>query len=124
MFCQAGNVPATLQNFDQADDWKEVIGGFLGPDRKNYEDNDAFHLLEKNLSRIRGKLCIQMACGTRDGGHLPTVRNFHQHLVEHDVDHTYIELEGMGHKRLEMIERLKPIWFDYHVESLRRAALR
>lgn len=63
-----------------------------------------------------------MACGTRDGGHLPTVRNFHQHLVAHDVDHTYIEFEDLGHQSTEMIKRLEPLWFDYHVESLRRAA--
>lgn len=56
-------------------------------------------------------------------GRLPTVRDFHQALVEHNVDHTYIELEGLAHRRTEMIERLRPIWFDYHVESLRRAAL-
>lgn len=121
LFCQAGNVPRTLENFDKADSWKDVIGGFLGPDRQNYIDNDAFLLLEKNLDKIKGKLRIQMACGTKDGGHLPTVRDFHQHLVDHGVDHTYIELEGLAHKRTEMIERLKPIWFDYHVESLRRA---
>ncbi len=123
LFCQAGNVPATLQNFDEADDWHEVIGGYLGPDRANYEANDAFLLLEKNLEKIRGRLRIQIACGTRDGGHLPTIRNFHQHLVAHDVDHTYLELEDLGHQRTLMIERLEPIWFDYHVESLRRAAL-
>tara|TARA_R110000850_G_scaffold54468_7_gene129667 strand:+ start:132 stop:1094 length:963 start_codon:yes stop_codon:yes gene_type:complete len=121
LFCQAGNVPATLQNFDEAENWKDVIGGFLGPDRANYSENDAFVLLEKNLGKIKSKMRIQMACGTQDGGHLPTVRDFHRHLVEHGVDHTYIELEGLGHKRTEMIERMKPIWFDYHVESLRRS---
>lgn len=122
LFCQAGNVPATLQNFDEADDWKEVIGGYLGPDRANYEANDAFSLLEKNLQKIKKGLRIQIACGTKDGGHLPTVRNFHAHLVEYGVDHTYIELEDLGHRRTEMIKRLEPIWFNYHFESLRRAA--
>lgn len=121
LFCQAGNVPATLQNFDEAENWKAVIGGYLGPDRENYPDNDAFLLLEKNIDKIRGRLRIMMACGTKDGGHLPTVRNFHEHLVENGIDHTYIELEGLAHKRTEMINTLKPIWFDYHVESLRRS---
>ncbi|MCA9146852.1 MAG: hypothetical protein KDB05_28935 [Planctomycetales bacterium] len=121
LFCQAGNVPATLENFDNAESWHDVIGGYLGPDRANYEANDAFVLLEKNLKQIRGKLRIQIACGTKDGGHLPTIRSFHEHLVEHNVDHTYIELEGLAHNRTEMIKRLEPIWFDYHVESLRQA---
>ncbi len=38
------------------------------------------------------------------------------------INKTYIELEGLGHQRTEMIARLEPIWFDYHMESLRRAA--
>jgi len=124
LFCQAGNVPNTLEKFDEAENWTEVLGGFLGPDRANYEANDAFLLLEKNLKKIKGKLRIQIACGTKDGGHLPTIRKFHEHLVKHKVDHTYIELEGLAHKRTQMIERLKPVWFDYHVESLRLAAKR
>lgn len=122
LFCQAGNVPSTLQNFDDAADWNEVIGGYLGPDRANYENNDAFVLLEKNLKEIKNGLRIQIACGTKDGGHLPTIRTFHDHLLKHGVDHTYIELEGLAHRRTEMIKRLEPIWFDYHVESLRQAA--
>lgn len=122
LFCQAGNVPRTLQRFDNADAYTDVIGGYLGPDREAYQENDAFLLLEKNLKTIKNSLRILMACGTKDGGHLPTIRDFHDHLVEHKVDHTYIELEGLAHKRTEMIERMKPIWFDYHVESLRLAA--
>lgn len=54
-------------------------------------------------------------------GHLPTVRDFHQHLVKLNVEHTYIELEGLAHKRNEMMARIAPIWFGYHVESPRRA---
>jgi len=121
LFCQAGNVPHTADNFDPSQ--PDVYpNSYLGPDKQNYIDNDAFLLLKKNLDQIRGKLRIQIACGTKDDGHLPTVRDFHQALVKQDVDHTYIELEDLKHNRIEMIERLRPIWFDYHVESLRRAA--
>jgi enterochelin esterase-like enzyme len=121
LFCQAGNVPHTADGFDPSQPGV-YPNSYLGPDRQNYVDNDAFLLLEKNLDRIKGRLRIQIACGTLDDGHLPTVRDFHQHLVTQGVDHTYIELEGLDHNRKEMIERLKPVWFDYHVESLRRAA--
>lgn len=122
LFCQAGNVPRTSENYDPTRP-NEYPNNYLGPDRENYLNNDAFVLLKRNLKQIRGKLRIRIACGTRDGGHLPTVRDFHKALVEQEVDHTYIELEGLGHRRTEMIERLKPVWFDYHVESLRRAAI-
>ena len=118
LFCQAGNVPRTSENFD-AENWREYLSGYLGPDKRNYEENDAFVLAEKNRSKIAGKLRILIACGTRDGGHLPTVRDFHQRLVELKIDHTYIELENLAHQRTKMIERLRSIWFDYHVESMR-----
>lgn len=122
LFCQAGNVPRTSENYDPNHP-EEYPNNYLGPDKENYLNNDAFVLLKRNLDQIRGKLRIQIACGTRDSGHLPTIRDFHNALMEQGVDHTYIELEGLGHRRTEMIERLKPIWFDYHVESLRRANL-
>ncbi|MEQ8788141.1 MAG: alpha/beta hydrolase-fold protein [Pirellulaceae bacterium] len=121
LFCQAGNVPHTAENYDPSQSDVHP-NSYLGPDKQNYIDNDAFLLLKKNLDQIRGKLRIQIACGTKDDGHLPTVRDFHQALVAQEVDHTYIELEDLKHNRIEMIERLRPIWFDYHVESLRRAA--
>lgn len=120
LFCQAGNVPRTSENFDPT--MPDVYpNSYLGPDKENYLSNDAFVLLERNLDRIKGRLRIQIACGTKDGGHLPTIRDFHQALVKHDVDHTYIEMEGLGHRRTEMIDRRRKIWFDYHVESIRRA---
>lgn len=120
LFCQAGNVPRTAEKYD-AENWREYLSGYLGPERQNYLDNDAFLLVQKHRSRIVGNLRILIACGTKDGGHLPTVRDFHQHLVGLKIDHTYIELENLGHRRTEMIERLRPIWFDYHVESFRSA---
>ena len=121
LFNLAGNVPRTLAHFDpSAPD--TYPNNYLGPDRQNYVDNDAYELLRKNLGDIRGKLRIQMWCGTRDMGHLATVRDFHQALLEADVDHTYMEIEGLGHGKKPIIDRFRNVWFDYHVESLRRAA--
>jgi len=121
LFCQAGNVPRTSENFDPS--MPDVYpNNFLGPDIQNYIDNDVFKLLEKNKWKVKRRLRILIACGTKDGGHLPTVRDFHAALVEHNIDHTYIELEGLAHRRTEMIKTLRPIWFNYHVESLRRAS--
>jgi enterochelin esterase-like enzyme len=120
LFCQAGNVPRTSENYD-AENWKEYLKGFLGPDKQNYVDNDAFLLAKNNRGKIVNGLRIQIACGTKDGGHLPTVRDFHQHLVDLKIDHTYIELENLGHRRTEMINLLRPVWFSYHVESFRQA---
>lgn len=121
MFNLAGNVPRTLEHFDPSSP-DTYPNNYLGPDRENYADNDAFELLKKNLGDIRGKLRIQMFCGTQDEGHLTTFRDFHQALVDLDVDHTYLEIEGLGHKKKPMLDRYRDVWFDYHVESLRLAS--
>ena len=124
LFCSvfnlAGNVPRTLAQYDPSSP-ESYPNNYLGPDRQNYADNDAFELLKKNIDRIRGKLRIQIFCGTQDAGHLPTVRDFHQALVDLDVDHTYLEIEALGHKKKPMLDRYRDVWFDYHVESLKQA---
>lgn len=120
LFCQAGNVPHIADLFDPTRP-NEYPNNYLGPKRENYVNNDAYLLLAKNLKKIRGRLRIQIACGTRDAGHIHTVREFHQALLKHKVDHTYLELEGLAHSKKKMIGRLRAVWFDYHVESLRRA---
>jgi endo-1,4-beta-xylanase len=122
LFCQAGNVPHLLETFDAAEpESREQL--LLGADRSNWEQNDVYTVTKNNLKRIRKHLRIQIACGTKDLGHIKTIRDYHAHLLNLGLDHTYIELEGLAHKRTEMIARLKPVWFDYHVESLRRAQL-
>ena len=121
LFCQAGNVPHLLETFDAADA-ETRRRHLLGEDRANWEKDDVYAVTTANARRIRNNLRIQIACGTKDFGHLATIRDFHSHLLELNIDHTYIELEGLAHKRTEMIALLKPIWFDYHVESIRRAS--
>ena len=126
MFCslfnQAGNVFHTADLYDPSK--PDVYpNNYLGKDKARYIEDDAYLLLAKNLDRIKAGLRIQVACGTKDDGHLPSVREFHQALVKAGVDHTYWEIEGLAHKQTEMLAQYKGIWFDYHVESFRRAGL-
>ena len=117
--CQAGNVPRTSEMFDQnATD--SHPNNYLGPNKQSFVDNDAFEQLKKNIDRIRGKLRINILCGTKDPGHLVSIRDFHQELLKLDVDHTYLEIEDMDHDRKATMKLYSKIWFDYHVESLRR----
>ena len=120
LFCQAGNVPRLLDAYDQmtAEERKTHL---LGPDRKNWEKDDVYAVTTMHRDRIEKSLRIQIACGTKDGGHLPTIRDWHAHLVELKIDHTYIELQGLAHKRTEMISQLRPVWFDGHLDALRRS---
>ena len=125
LFCSlfdfAGNVPRTAAHFDPSKP-DTYPNNYLGPDRQAYIDNDAFELLKRNLAGIKGKLRIQIWCGTQDTGHLPTIRDFHGALLDAGVEHTYLEIEGHGHAKKPIIDRYRDIWFDHHVESLRLAA--
>ncbi len=120
LFNQAGNVYHVSELFDSppSDDYR----AYLGPDKQRYIENDPYLLLAKNIDRIKGKLRIQIFCGTKDDGHLPSIRDFHDALLKTGIDHTYMEIEGLAHDRTRMINQYRAIWFDYHVESLRLAA--
>lgn len=120
LFCQAGNVPHLLDTFDAMSD-DERTGHLLGPNRSKWESDDVYAVTEANLSTIKQHLRIQIACGTKDGGHLPSIRDWHQHLVDLGIDHTYIELQGLAHKRTEMIAQLRSVWFDSHITALRNS---
>jgi len=82
---------------------------------------DSFGQLQKNLDQIKGKLRIQIFCGTKDANHLPNLREMHQTLIQSGVDHTYLEIENLRHDLPAMILQYRAIWFDYHIESLRRS---
>jgi S-formylglutathione hydrolase FrmB len=120
LFNQAGNVPRIAEAFDPAKP-QSYPNFYLGPDKSRYIDNDVFLLIKKNVQQIKDGLRIQIWCGTKDDGHLPTVREFHKALLDANVDHTYMEIEGLAHKQTEMLARYQSIYFDYHIESMRRA---
>ncbi len=125
LFCslhnQAGNVLHIADLFDptKADQYPN---NYLGSDKARYVDNDSFLLLQKNVAAIKGGLRIAITCGTKDDGHLPTVRDFHAALLAAGVDHTYLEVEGLAHEHDKLITMYRTSWFDYHAESFRRAA--
>jgi len=121
LFNQAGNVYHTSEMATAVKPTEWPLN-YLGNDADRLQANDSYVSLEKNLSRIKDKLRIQIACGTADDGHIVTVREFHRALLKSGVDHTYIEIEGLAHHQRKMIDLYAPVWFDYHVESLRWAA--
>lgn len=120
LFNQAGNVMHTADDYDPSKP-DEYPNFYLGPDKKDYIANDSFLLLEKNLAEIKDRMRIQVWCGTKDDGHIHTVREYHQALLSHGVDHTYMEIEGLAHERAKMIALYADVWYDYHVESFRRS---
>lgn len=120
LFCQAGNVPHILDSYDpsQPDTYPNAL---LGPDRKAYEENDVYNLIQGKQNKLRKEARILIACGTKDPGHLGTIRDFHAALLEAKIDHTYIELENLNHNRVKFLEQIGSFGIDYHIESMKRA---
>ncbi len=124
MFCslfnQAGNVYSAVEMAKTVgpEEWPV---SYLGSDPAHLLSNDVYANLNENLDYIKAKLRIQVACGTADPGHLKSVREYHEALVEAGVEHTYWEVEGLDHNQRKMIEGRKDTWFDFHIESLRLA---
>lgn len=120
LFNQSGNVyhAFELAKTVSPNEWPV---NYLGTDSAHLMANDPFANLTKNLAAIKANLRIQVACGTADDGHLPTVREYHAALTKAGVEHTYWEVEGLDHNQRKMIEGRRDTWFDFHVESLRQA---
>jgi enterochelin esterase-like enzyme len=125
LFCslhnQAGNVLHLADLYDPTKP-DQYPNNYLGPDRANYVNNDVFLLVAKNAAAIKAGLRITITCGTRDDGHLPTVREYHAALLQAGIDHTYLEVEGLAHEHDKLVNLYRTSWFDYHAESFRRAA--
>ena len=120
LFCSvfnlAGNVPRTLDGYDPASP-SIYPNNYLGPNKQNYVGNDAYELLKQNADQIRNNIRLQIWCGSQDLSHLTTIRDFHQALIEAKIANTYLEIEGLGHKKKPILDKYRNIWFDYHVES-------
>lgn len=120
LFCQAGNVPHLLEMFDAAEPGS-APHPMLGNERSRYEADDVYELTRQNAQALKRSVAIQIACGTKDFGHIKTIRDWHSLLQDVGIDHTYIELDGLAHNRTEMMERMRAIWFDHHVRAMAMA---
>ncbi len=125
LFCslhnQAGNVMHLLDLYDPTKP-TAYPNDYLGSDRATFAANDVYALIVKNAAALKAGLRIAITCGTRDDGHLPTVRDFHAALLASGIDHTYLEVEALAHEHDKLVTLYRTTWFDYHAESFRRAA--
>ena len=81
-----------------------------------FQCHEGFHSCASHLTGYLPAWC------RADDTHLPTCRLFHQALLDEEIDHTYVEYEDMAHEGSgAMIALNRQQWFDYHVESMRRA---
>ena len=95
---------------------------YLGDDVANWDANDAFALLNKNLAQIKGRLAIKLLCGTDDPDHLGATRDFHAELIKLDVPHDYGEVAGIAHVPNAMRRHYEATWFTSHIAAMKAAS--
>jgi endo-1,4-beta-xylanase len=125
LFCSVSDIAGNLLHLSDLYDPnkpKQYPAEYLGTEKQPYVDNDPYLLLQKNVDAIKKGLHIQMICGTGDANHLPSIRDYHAALLKANVDHTYIEFEGIDHEDLALERRLRLVWFDHHVRAFADAA--
>ncbi len=116
LFCSLFNQSGNVYHVSDA---SKLPNEYLGNDATRLEANDPYLNLKKNLTYIRERLRIQVACGTQDPDHLVTVREYHAALTELGAPHDYFEVEGLDHNQKSMINGRKDDWFRFHVDSLK-----
>ncbi len=94
---------------------------YLGDNVENWDANDSFELLHKNLDRIKGRMTIKLMCGTEDPDHLAATRDFHLELTKLGVEHSYIEVPEMGHTPDAMRKLHSATWLTQHVVAMKEA---
>jgi endo-1,4-beta-xylanase len=118
MFCSLFNQSGNVYHVSDVSKGPNL---YLGDDPVRLKANDPYLNLTKNLDYIKANLRIQVACGTADPEHLTTVREFHAALTAAGAEHSYFEVAELAHNQQKMIDGRKDTWFDFHIESLRRA---
>ncbi len=117
MFCSLFNQSGNVYHVSDA---SRLPNDYLGENVERLQSNDPYWNLKKNVAYIRDHLRIQVACGTEDPDHLTTVREYHAALTELGIKHEYFEVEGLDHNQKTMINGRKEVWFNFHIESLKR----
>ncbi len=94
---------------------------YLGEDVANWDANDSFALVNKNLDKIKGRLAIKLMCGTADPDHLAATRDFHQELTKLGIAHSYTEVPDMAHTPDAMRKMYATTWLTQHVAAMKAA---
>ncbi len=82
---------------EKLNDERFAIFGTRELDDLRHTMHDIRHLVEQNVKKNVSMPMIYVSCGTADGL-IHRNREFHQFLLDQDVEHTYYEQEGLAHE--------------------------
>lgn len=81
-----------------------------------YAKHDPFQVLPNKSAQLRNKLPIRIVIGTVD--RLWNANQlFHNLLLQHDYDHDYVQIEGVGHNFRVLFEKVGIEGLGFHVEA-------
>lgn len=91
----------------------EILGMTFGGDIDYFKAQSPITIASKQARKVRGKLTIRQAVGTRDFT-ADQNRAFSEHLKKLRIDHTFTEVPGVGHDTLALLKGLGDSNFDFY----------
>ncbi len=91
----------------------EILGMTFGGDIDYFKRQSPITIASKQARKVRGKLVIRQAVGTRDFT-ADQNRAFSEHLKKLRIDHTFTEVTGVGHDTLALLSGLGDANFDFY----------
>jgi enterochelin esterase-like enzyme len=100
---------------------QQILAQVYGNSLAVFESRSPWRLAEAPGATMQQQISRQLI-GTLDSTLQPN-RDFHQHLLELGFVHVYIEVPGVGHAVLPMMQALGSAYWQFHRDALRDADL-
>lgn len=91
----------------------EILAMTFGGDIDFFKRQSPITIASKQARRVRGKLIIRQAVGTRDFT-AEQNRAFSEHLKKLRIEHTFAEVPGVSHDTLGLLRGLGDANFDFY----------
>jgi enterochelin esterase-like enzyme len=97
----------------KADARERVFALVFGRDQQYFIDNSPWSLAEQHAMAARSPILLRQVIGTADPT-LPANRAFHDRMLTFGLPHEYIEVPGVGHSVIALIDALGDRFWMFH----------
>ncbi len=99
---------------------QQILQQVYGNSLAIFEAQSPWRIAESSAAALRQGYPIRQLIGSLDSI-LPANQAFHQHLDAVPVAHQFLEVPGVGHDALGLIQAIGPSFFHFHRDALRAA---
>lgn len=96
---------------------ENILRTTFGGDLDYFRSQSPLTLAEKQAATVRGKVIVSVAVGSRDFT-AALNREFSSHLKKLNIDHTFIEVPGVGHETLTLLRGMGDEQWQFYRSAL------